>query len=107
MMHPKVLLSCSKQISYGLHELLRTNASYLRYSRDWITILTILQVVGAGATPPIVKPGASLTLISGDICSVLQEEKVDTETGEFYSDTIEQIDRGKTIATKVTFITNV
>ncbi|XP_065652483.1 Golgi-specific brefeldin A-resistance guanine nucleotide exchange factor 1 isoform X4 [Hydra vulgaris] len=94
MMHPKVLLSCSKQILYGLHELLRTNAVNLRYSRDWITILTILQVVGAGAIPPIVKPGVSLTLVSGDIYSVLQEEKIDTETGEFYSNSIEQIDRG-------------
>lgn len=83
MMHPDVLLSCSKEISYGLHELIRTNASNIHYSHDWITILTLIQVVGAGASPPIVKPGPCLTLISGDLYSaVCQEEKVDTETGE-------------------------
>lgn len=91
MMHPKVLLSCSKQISYGLHELIRTNASDIRYSRDWITILTILQVVGAGANPPIVKPGPCLTLVAGEINT--PEEKIDTETGEVYQ-TAEQMDRG-------------
>uniref|UniRef100_A0A7M5X4G9 SEC7 domain-containing protein n=1 Tax=Clytia hemisphaerica TaxID=252671 RepID=A0A7M5X4G9_9CNID len=101
MMHPKVLLSCSKQISYGLHELVRTNASDIHYSRDWITILTILQVVGAGANPPIVKPGPCLTLVSGDLYAqqggqqqgAIQEERVDTETGEIYQ-TAEHIDRG-------------
>jgi len=82
MMHPKVLLSCSKQISYGLHDLIRTNASNIQYSRDWITILTLLQVVGAGASPPIVKPGPCLTLISGDLYSMSQQDVVDTETGE-------------------------
>ena len=101
MMHPKALLSCSKQISYGLHELIRTNASDIRYSRDWITILTVLQVVGAGANPPIVKPGPCLTLVSGDLyaqqgggaAGTIQEERVDSETGEVYQ-TPEQIDRG-------------
>lgn len=92
MMHPKVLLSCSKQISYGLHELIRTNASDIRYSRDWITILTILQVVGAGANPPIVKPGPCLTLVAGDLST--SEEKIDTETGEVYQTGEQQIDRG-------------
>lgn len=84
MMHPKVLLSCSKQISYGLHELIRTNASDIQYSRDWITILTLLQTVGAGASPPIVKPGPCLTLISGDLYS---------ETGESLSQ--EHTEEGK------------
>ncbi|XP_057309577.1 Golgi-specific brefeldin A-resistance guanine nucleotide exchange factor 1-like [Hydractinia symbiolongicarpus] len=94
MMHPHVLLSCSKQISYGLHELIRTNASNIQYSRDWITILTILQVVGAGASPPIVKPGPCLTLISGDLYAPHEEkEKIDTETGETYQ-TGEHMDRG-------------
>lgn len=105
MMHPKVLLSCSKQISYGLHELVRTNASDIHYSRDWITILTILQVVGAGANPPIVKPGPCLTMVSGDLYALqggaaaaasggsIAEERVDTETGEVYQ-TAAHIDRG-------------
>lgn len=103
MMHPKVLLSCSKQISYGLHELVRTNASDIHYSRDWITILTILQVVGAGANPPIVKPGPCLTLVSGDLYAQqggmlnqggIQEERIDTETGEIYQTGEHVIDRG-------------
>lgn len=86
MMHPVVLMSCSKEISYGLHELIRTNATNIHYSHDWITILTLIQVVGAGASPPIVKPGPCLTLISGDLYSgISQEEKVDLETGETYS----------------------
>ena len=62
----------------------------------------LLQVVGAGANPPIVKPGPCLTLVSGDLYAqqggqqqgAIQEERVDTETGEIYQ-TAEHIDRGE------------
>jgi brefeldin A-resistance guanine nucleotide exchange factor 1 len=42
----------SRQISFGIHDLLRTNAANINSNDDWSTIFTILQVYGAGATSP-------------------------------------------------------
>ena len=80
MMQPKVLQACGKQISFGLHELIRTNVNNITLLRDWITILTLLEVVGAGAQAPIVKPGPSLTMIQGD--NSMEQEQIEEETGE-------------------------
>lgn len=52
MMKPAVIHSCTRQISYALHELLRTNAANIHTSQDWFTLFTLLEVVGAGANPP-------------------------------------------------------
>ncbi len=41
-----------RQISFGVHDLLRTNAANIHSNDDWSTIFTILQVYGAGATSP-------------------------------------------------------
>lgn len=41
-----------RQISFGIHDLLRTNAANIHSNDDWSTIFTILQVYGAGATSP-------------------------------------------------------
>jgi hypothetical protein len=52
LIKPHIIRKISKQIAYGLHELIRTNASNINTSDDWLTLFSILQVVGAGATPP-------------------------------------------------------
>ena len=52
MMKPKVIHSVSQQISFGLHDLLRTNAANIHSSQDWYTLFTLLEVVGAGVNPP-------------------------------------------------------
>ncbi|XP_070186725.1 Golgi-specific brefeldin A-resistance guanine nucleotide exchange factor 1-like isoform X2 [Littorina saxatilis] len=47
-----VLHSLARQLTYGLHELLRTNAANIHAAVDWSTLFTLLEVVGAGANPP-------------------------------------------------------
>ncbi|XP_074647787.1 Golgi-specific brefeldin A-resistance guanine nucleotide exchange factor 1-like isoform X2 [Tubulanus polymorphus] len=47
-----VVYSVCRQLSYGLHELLRTNAANIHSSDDWYTLFTLLEVAGAGASPP-------------------------------------------------------
>lgn len=54
-MKPKILYSVSRQMAYGLHELLRTNASNINSSQDWFTLFSLLECVGAGAAPPSLK----------------------------------------------------
>merc|ERR1719228_3187520 len=50
---PGSILHVSKQVSYGLHELLRNNAANIHSKEDWSVIFTLLEVVGAGASPDI------------------------------------------------------
>ncbi|XP_041364766.1 Golgi-specific brefeldin A-resistance guanine nucleotide exchange factor 1-like isoform X2 [Gigantopelta aegis] len=52
MMRPNVIHSMSRQVAYGLHDLLKTNAANIHSSTDWFTLFMILEVVGAGANPP-------------------------------------------------------
>lgn len=46
------LFRISRQISYGLYELLKTSAQNIHTSTDWSIIFTLLECVGAGAQPP-------------------------------------------------------
>lgn len=46
------LFKISRQISYGLFELLKTSAQNIHTSVDWSIIFTLLECVGAGAQPP-------------------------------------------------------
>jgi hypothetical protein len=52
LIKPHIIRKISKQIAYGLHELIRTNAANINTNDDWLTLFSILQVVGAGAAPP-------------------------------------------------------
>ncbi|XP_067828505.1 Golgi-specific brefeldin A-resistance guanine nucleotide exchange factor 1 isoform X2 [Heptranchias perlo] len=52
MMKPTVLSRVSRQIAYGLHELLKTNAANIHSSDDWCTLFTLLECIGAGVKPP-------------------------------------------------------
>ncbi|XP_043535120.1 Golgi-specific brefeldin A-resistance guanine nucleotide exchange factor 1 isoform X11 [Chiloscyllium plagiosum] len=51
-MKPTVLSRVSRQIAYGLHELLKTNAANIHSSDDWCTLFTLLECIGAGVKPP-------------------------------------------------------
>ena len=42
----------ARQVTYGIHDLLRTNAANIHTSQDWSNIFAILKVYGAGANPP-------------------------------------------------------
>jgi brefeldin A-resistance guanine nucleotide exchange factor 1 len=73
----------SRQISFGLYELLKTSAQNIHTETDWTIIFTLLECVGAGAQPP--KP----------IADEIQSTKSDGE-GPPASDEESSIDRGYT-----------
>lgn len=52
MMKPSMLNRVSHQISYGLHELLKTNAANIHSGDDWYTLFTLLECIGSGVKPP-------------------------------------------------------
>lgn len=59
MMKPHVLSRVSREVAYGLHELLKTNAANIHCTDDWYTLFSLLECVGAGVKPP-----ASFQLVS-------------------------------------------
>ncbi|XP_071337602.1 Golgi-specific brefeldin A-resistance guanine nucleotide exchange factor 1 isoform X2 [Trachinotus anak] len=52
MMKPHVLSRVSREVAYGLHELLKTNAANIHCTDDWYTLFTVLECIGAGVKPP-------------------------------------------------------
>ncbi|XP_076459823.1 Golgi-specific brefeldin A-resistance guanine nucleotide exchange factor 1-like isoform X2 [Babylonia areolata] len=74
-----VLHSLARQLTYGLHELLRTNAANIHAASDWSTLFTLLEVVGAGANPPPVMVDSDV-----DVAQVLHDAgaQSDGEVGE-------------------------
>ncbi|XP_076818522.1 Golgi-specific brefeldin A-resistance guanine nucleotide exchange factor 1-like isoform X2 [Clavelina lepadiformis] len=92
MIKPCIIPKVSRQIGYGLHELLRTNAANIHSREDWITIFTVMKCVGAGAVPPPILhvPAASNadlsrqpsqdTLVSSDGSHLDRKTHSDSET---------------------------
>merc|ERR1719334_397681 len=56
---PGSIFHVCKQVAYGLHELLRNNAANIHSREDWGVIFTLLEVVGAGASPDMSSQGRS------------------------------------------------
>ncbi|KAI3363273.1 hypothetical protein L3Q82_011561 [Scortum barcoo] len=52
MMKPHVLSRVSREVAYGLHELLKTNAANIHCTDDWCTLFSLLECIGAGVKPP-------------------------------------------------------
>lgn len=77
LMKHNVLQACGKQISYGLHELIRTNASSITAARDWVTVFTLLECVGAAASLPTVTSGPVATT------TVCKDTDSDSISGDF------------------------
>ncbi|XP_050501190.1 Golgi-specific brefeldin A-resistance guanine nucleotide exchange factor 1 [Diabrotica virgifera virgifera] len=57
LLKSSTLSRISRQISFGLYELLKTSAQNIHTNTDWTIIFTLLECVGAGAQPP--KPVSS------------------------------------------------
>ena len=53
--------SVSRQVSYGLYELLKTGAANIHSEADWAVTFTLLEVVGAGAPLPKLSEGTIAT----------------------------------------------
>nr|XP_029496594.1 Golgi-specific brefeldin A-resistance guanine nucleotide exchange factor 1-like isoform X1 [Oncorhynchus nerka] len=52
MMKPHVLARVSREVAYGLHELLKTNAANIHCTDDWFTLFALIECIGAGIKPP-------------------------------------------------------
>lgn len=52
LLKSSTLSRISRQISFGLYELLKTSAQNIHTNTDWTIIFTLLECVGAGAQPP-------------------------------------------------------
>ncbi|XP_067331821.1 Golgi-specific brefeldin A-resistance guanine nucleotide exchange factor 1 isoform X2 [Channa argus] len=52
MMKPHVLSRVSREVAYGLHELVKTNAANIHCTDDWYTLFSLLECIGAGVKPP-------------------------------------------------------
>ncbi|KAM9561149.1 Golgi-specific brefeldin A-resistance guanine nucleotide exchange factor 1-like isoform 4-T5 [Salvelinus alpinus] len=52
MMKPHVLARVSREVAYGLHELLKTNAANIHCTDDWFTLFSLIECIGAGIKPP-------------------------------------------------------
>lgn len=47
-----VLRSMSRQLAFGMHLLLETNAANIHSTQDWCCLFTLLEVIGAGGSVP-------------------------------------------------------
>ena len=55
LLKPNTLSRVSRQVSFGLHELLKTGAANVHTTGDWRVLFTLLECVGAGARPPAIR----------------------------------------------------
>lgn len=88
------LFRISRQISFGLYELLKTSAQNIHTSTDWSIIFTLLECVGAGAQPP--KPVAE----EGQIDTGARSEGDSPTNSE--EETLKQHERGYTSDSELT-----
>ncbi|XP_018410095.1 PREDICTED: Golgi-specific brefeldin A-resistance guanine nucleotide exchange factor 1 [Nanorana parkeri] len=93
MMKPSVLSRVSRQIAFGLHELLKTNAANIHSSNDWYTLFCLLECIGAGVKPP---PALQGTTRSDNDTGALSDSEVSS-----YHSTDVSLDRGYTSDSEV------
>lgn len=84
----------SRQISFGLYELLKTSAQNIHTNTDWTIIFTLLECVGAGAQPP--KP------IAGENSQAEQGTRSDGENPTNSDEDDISADRGYTSDSELT-----
>ncbi|CAH1795724.1 unnamed protein product, partial [Owenia fusiformis] len=86
MMKPKVIHGVSRQIAFGLHELLRTNAANIHSAQDWFTLFSLLEICGAGSNPPaMMSVGGSVNpegVVPEAVTPVAQRTPEHTDNGE-------------------------
>ncbi|KAF5910265.1 Golgi-specific brefeldin A-resistance guanine nucleotide exchange factor 1, partial [Clarias magur] len=94
MMKPHVLSRVSREVAYGLHELLKTNAANIHCTDDWYTLFTLLECIGAGVKPP-----AALQLTSSNPDSDTGAQS-DSEVSSYHQSEV-TLDRGYTSDSEV------
>ncbi|KAM9325556.1 Golgi-specific brefeldin A-resistance guanine nucleotide exchange factor 1 [Gastrophryne carolinensis] len=93
MMKPNVLSRVSRQVAFGLHELLKTNAANIHSSNDWYTLFCLLECIGAGVKPP---PALQVTSKSDNDTGAQSDSEVSS-----YHSTDVSLDRGYTSDSEV------
>ncbi|XP_040294611.1 Golgi-specific brefeldin A-resistance guanine nucleotide exchange factor 1 isoform X1 [Bufo bufo] len=93
MMKPSVLSRVSRQVAFGLHELLKTNAANIHSSNDWYTLFCLLECIGAGVKPP---PALQVTTRSDNDAGAQSDSEVSS-----YHATDVSLDRGYTSDSEV------
>ncbi|XP_060728411.1 Golgi-specific brefeldin A-resistance guanine nucleotide exchange factor 1 isoform X1 [Tachysurus vachellii] len=94
MMKPHVLSRVSREVAYGLHELLKTNAANIHCTEDWYTLFTLLECIGAGVKPP-----AALQITSSSPDSDTGAQS-DSEVSSYHQSEV-TLDRGYTSDSEV------
>uniref|UniRef100_A0A3Q1FPN5 Golgi-specific brefeldin A-resistance guanine nucleotide exchange factor 1 n=1 Tax=Acanthochromis polyacanthus TaxID=80966 RepID=A0A3Q1FPN5_9TELE len=94
MMKPHVLARASREVAYGLHELLKTNAANIHCTDDWYTLFSLLECIGAGVKPPA---SFQLTSTTNDNDTGAQS---DSELSSHHSSEV-TLDRGYTSDSEV------
>ncbi|XP_017318956.2 Golgi-specific brefeldin A-resistance guanine nucleotide exchange factor 1 isoform X1 [Ictalurus punctatus] len=94
MMKPHVLSRVSREVAYGLHELLKTNAANIHCTDDWYTLFTLLECIGAGVKPP-----AALQVTSSSPDSDTGAQS-DSEVSSYHQSEV-TLDRGYTSDSEV------
>ncbi|XP_045926331.1 Golgi-specific brefeldin A-resistance guanine nucleotide exchange factor 1 isoform X3 [Micropterus dolomieu] len=94
MMKPHVLSRVSREVAYGLHELLKTNAANIHCTDDWYTLFSLLECIGAGVKPPA---SFQLTSITTDNDTGAQS---DSELSSHHPSEV-SVDRGYTSDSEV------
>ncbi|KAF4090294.1 hypothetical protein AMELA_G00050380 [Ameiurus melas] len=94
MMKPHVLSRVSREVAYGLHELLKTNAANIHCTDDWYTLFTLLECIGAGVKPP-----AALQVTSSSPDSDAGAQS-DSEVSSYHQSEV-TLDRGYTSDSEV------
>uniref|UniRef100_A0AAY4EUT1 Golgi-specific brefeldin A-resistance guanine nucleotide exchange factor 1 n=1 Tax=Denticeps clupeoides TaxID=299321 RepID=A0AAY4EUT1_9TELE len=94
MMKPHVLSRVSREVAYGLHELLKTNAANIHSTEDWYTLFSLLECIGAGVKPP-----ASLQVSSASADNDTGAQS-DSELSSYHPSEV-SLDRGYTSDSEV------
>ncbi|XP_053357596.1 Golgi-specific brefeldin A-resistance guanine nucleotide exchange factor 1 isoform X4 [Clarias gariepinus] len=94
IMKPHVLSRVSREVAYGLHELLKTNAANIHCTDDWYTLFTLLECIGAGVKPP-----AALQITSSNPDSDTGAQS-DSEVSSYHQSEV-TLDRGYTSDSEV------
>ncbi|TSK22810.1 Golgi-specific brefeldin A-resistance guanine nucleotide exchange factor 1 [Bagarius yarrelli] len=94
MMKHHVLSRVSREVAYGLHELLKTNAANIHSTDDWYTLFTLLECIGAGVKPP-----AALQVTSSSPDSDTGAQS-DSEVSSYHQSEV-TLDRGYTSDSEV------
>jgi brefeldin A-resistance guanine nucleotide exchange factor 1 len=62
----RCLLKLHRQVAFGLHDLLKTNAANIHSGPDWTVLFSLLECFGAGARPlPALLPPAVSATVAG------------------------------------------